>query len=481
MSKYKSDRKNVPVAQGEIYSLYIDGITQEGQGVGRIDNFAVFVDGVLKGEQCKVKIIKVSARYAVGELLEIIHKSPEWETPFCGVFPECGGCSLQHMSYEAQLKHKKDVVADALQRIGGLDRGFIIHDTIGMDKPFFYRNKAQYPVGTLDGKIVTGFYAKGSHNIVPSDECGIQHPLSEKLRKRIELFMEREGLSAYDEKNHTGLVRHIVTRAAVRTGELMAIIVLNILHLHDCPHTFNNLQKLHDCPRSLGEALADFIDEEVPECTSIYLNFNKERTNVILGNENRLIYGKETITEYIGDLAFEISPHSFFQVNPLQTEKLYAKTLEYAALTGRENVFDLYCGIGTITLFLAQKAGHVYGVESVEPAVENARKNAARNRISNASFICGQAETVIPRMYAEGHRADVVVVDPPRKGCDQKLLDTLVKMSPSRIVYVSCNPATLARDIKFLTANGFRLAEVQPVDMFPWTGNVECVAKVEKE
>jgi len=440
------------------YDIEIDGMTHEGLGVGRIDNFTVFVEGAIKGEKVHIKIIKVTKSYAVGKLLKILEASPQRIEPFCPVYKRCGGCSLQHLSYEAQLEFKTNTVKDNITRIGKLEN-VIVHDAIGMEKPMRYRNKTQLPVAGTPTKPLIGFFAKRSHEVIDigSTSCGIQDEVSSEITELIRNFISKHGISIYDEKNQVGILRHIMTRVGFKTGEVMVVLVINA----------------RDLPAR--KALVKELTSAVPQVKSIYLNINTKNTNVILGEKNIKIFGSDTITDYIGKYKFHISPLSFYQVNPVQTEVLYNKALEYAGLTGSETVFDLYCGIGTISLFLSEKAGKVYGVEVIEDAVRDAKRNAEINGVNNVEFIAGEAETVIPEMYANGIKADVVVVDPPRKGCDERLLKTLVEMQPKRIVYVSCNPSTLARDLHYLDQNGYRAVEVQPVDMFPWTHHVESI------
>lgn len=450
-----------PVKKNEIYTIDITGMTHEGQGVGRINNFTVFVDGPVEGEKVEIKVIKVNKNYAVGKLLKVLKHSEDRVEPFCPVYKRCGGCSLQHISHESGLKFKTNLVRESIRRIGKLE-GVVIHDAIGMEEPMYYRNKAQYPVGRYNNEVRVGFYAKRSHEIIDCSTCTIQHSISDKVKFIIKEFIIQNGISTFDEATGEGLVRHILTRSGFKTDEVMVVLVINGRSI---PHK---------------EKLIDVLVKDIPEVKSIVLNVNAKKTNVILGEKNIVIYGKGTITDYIGEFKFNISPLSFFQVNPIQTEVLYNKALEYAQLTGEETVFDLYCGIGTISLFLSRKAKKVYGVEVVEAAIKDARENAVVNGVKNVEFIVGEAEKVIPQIYSEGVRADVVVVDPPRKGCDEELLKTLVSMEPRRIVYVSCNPATLARDLKYLVENGFEVVEVQPVDMFPWTPHVETVALLRK-
>ena len=443
-------------SKDKIYKIDITGLTHEGQGVGKIKGFVVFVDSALPGETVTVRIVKETRSYAVGQLVTVDKPSPERVKPFCPVFDSCGGCAVQHMSYQAQLDFKKDTVLQNIRRIGGLEDVRVL-DTIGMSSPFRYRNKVQYPVSMQDKQVKIGFYESRSHNIIDSTECDIQPEESNIIRELVRNFCKLNNISIYDEKTGKGLLRHVMVRKGFTTGEIMVVVVING-------------QKL---PSS--DKLIRVLTEKYENIKSIVLNINTRNTNIILGDRNLCLFGQDYISDYIGKYRFNISPLSFFQVNPIQTEVLYGKALEYAQLTGNETVFDLYCGIGTISLFLSEKAKKVIGVEVVPEAIEDAKENALLNNITNTQFIVGEAEVVIPRLYAEGIRADVVVVDPPRKGCDEVLLNTLVEMQPQRIVYVSCNPSTLARDLKYLHQHGFETREVQPVDMFPWSGHVECV------
>lgn len=449
-------------SQNKTFKIDITGLTHEGQGVGKIEGFVVFVDGVLPGENVDIKIVKQTKSYAVGKLVNINNSSADRVKPFCPVYDKCGGCAVQHMSYQAQLDFKKDTVLQNIRRIGGL-QNIKVNNTIGMENPFKYRNKVQYPVGSDKGDIRIGFYETRSHNIIDSNLCDIQPDESNNIRDVVRDFCKDAGIAIYDEKTGKGLLRHVMVRKGFKTGEIMVVLVING-------------DKLVKSDELVNKLLENFSDIK-----SIILNVNTRNTNIILGDKNICIYGQKYITDYIGSFKFEISPLSFFQVNPIQTEVLYEKALEYAGLSGNETVFDLYCGIGTISLFLSQKAKHVVGVEVVADAICDAKRNADINGVSNVEFLVGEAEKVIPELYEQGVKADVVVVDPPRKGCDQLLLNTLVEMRPQRIVYVSCNPSTLARDLKYLTEYGFEAKEVQPVDMFPWTGHVESVALIERK
>lgn len=450
-------QNNLMVKKNEDYIIEITGQTHEGMGVGKIDGFTVFVEGAIFGEKVKVKIVKVLKNYSYGKLLEIIAPATYRANPPCPVVKRCGGCQLQHMSYEGQLKYKTQLVKDAVERIGGL-KDIIVHETIGMEEPWYYRNKAQFPVGMNKDEIHIGFYAGRSHEIIDTDKCLIQDKGNDEALDVFKDFIINYKISIYDENTGKGLIRHIMTRKGFKTGEVMICIVING---DDLPY---------------AEKLVEVFRQRIKGLQTVVLNINKKNTNIIMGDKNKIIYGEGFIYDFIGEFKFKISPHSFFQVNPVQTEVLYNRALEYAGLTGKEIVIDAYCGIGTISLFLSKKAKKVYGVEIVGQAIEDARANAKLNGISNVEFILGESETVIPRLYEEGIRADVIVVDPPRKGCDEKLLEIIAKMAPKRMVYVSCNPSTMARDLKYLTEKGYEVKEVQPVDQFPQTVHVETVA-----
>lgn len=430
-------------------------------GVGRVEGFTVFVEGALPEETVIAKIVKIQKTFAYGKLIEIDRQSQSRVKPSCGIVSKCGGCQLQHLDYEAQLRNKTQMVKDVMERIGGF-KDLVVHDTIGMEDPWRYRNKAQFPVG-IAKDVVIGFYANRSHDIIDTDKCVIQDKLNDKVIKVFKEYIRKSSISVYNEKTHKGLVRHIVTRKGFKTGEVMICIVVNGESLPDTDY------------------LVETLISKVPQIKSIVLNINKRASNVILGATNIVLYGESAIYDYIGKFKFRISPNSFFQVNPVQTDVLYSKALEYAALTGNETVFDAYCGIGTISLFLSEKAKKVYGVEVVAQAIQNAKENAVLNNVDNVDFILGESEKVIPDMHKKGIKADVIVVDPPRKGCEQELLDVIVEMQCPRVVYVSCNPATLARDMKFLVEKGYVVKEVQPVDMFPHTVHVECVVLIEKK
>ena len=453
MSKIK---RQVPVTKNEHYTITIHDIGTRAEGIGKVEDFTVFIDKALPGDVVEARIIKIKKNFAFGKLINIIEPSPLRVEPKCPVATQCGGCQLQHFAYQGQLDYKRKKVEDVLLRIGKIE-DVDVKPTIGMDNPYMYRNKAQFPVRRENGELKIGFFAPRSHRIVDTDTCDIQHESNTEIIKILREFLTDQGTSIYDEKEHKGLVRHIVTKVGFHTNEIMVCIVINGKTLPASDDLVKRLQA-------------------IKEVKSIVLNHNKEKGNVILGNDITTLYGNSYIRDYIGDIEFEISPLSFFQVNPVQTEVLYNKVMEYAQLTGEETVWDAYCGIGSISLFLAQKAKMVYGVEIVPAAIEDARRNAVVNKTQNVEFIVGQAEEVIPYKFnEEGIKADVIVVDPPRKGCDESLLKTIVEMGPKRVVYVSCDPGTLARDLNYLAGHGFRVVEVQPVDMFPQTNHVETV------
>lgn len=447
---------DIPVTKNEEYEIKIDDLGVNGEGIGRIDGYTLFVQGALPGEKIKVKVIKVNKKYGYGKLLEVIEPSPDRVQPVCKHARRCGGCQLQHLSYSAQLDFKTKLVQDAFERIGRI-KDKEVKPTIGMEKPWRYRNKAQFPVGIMKDRLAIGFYAPRSHEIIDMDSCHIQHGVNDMLVNIIRDFIDKYSISTYDESSRKGIIRHIVIKTGFTSNEIMVIVVTATKEL---PHK---------------DELINMIREAVPNVSSIVQNVNSKDTNVILGYKNTTIWGKDYIIDSIDDLKFKISPLSFFQVNPVQTSVLYRKALEYARLTGNETVIDAYCGIGTISLFMAKKAKKVYGIEVVDQAVRDARENAKLNGINNVEFMTGKSEDIIHDLIRSGIKADVVVVDPPRKGCESIFLDTIAEMSPDRIVYVSCNPATLARDAGYLSERGYHPVEVQPVDMFPHTAHVETV------
>ena len=451
-------KTEIPVKQGEIYQLNIDRLGVNGEGVGRIDGFTIFVPYALPGEQIDVRIIDVKKTYAVGKLVKIDVKSPERVTPKCPIYDKCGGCQLQHLSYEAQLREKQQRVIDAVTRIGDMPDVPVL-PVLGAVNPWNYRNKMQFPVGKTKGKISIGCYSMGTHNIIDTDNCAIQKELNNDVVKAAREVIERLAIQPYNEDKHTGILRHIVGRVG-KNGDTMIVLVTAVKELSNAKQIVNLLRK------------------RLPKLVSVQQNIQTYRNNVIMGRETKLLWGKQTILDTIGSLTFHISPRSFFQVNTEQADILYRKALEFANLKGEETVIDAYCGTGTISLFLAKKAYKVYGIEIVKPAILDAQKNARDNNVRNAEFIVGDATEVMPRLYKQDIRPDVVVVDPPRAGCTEEVLKTFAAMKPERIVYVSCNPATLARDLKILDGLGYKTKKVQPVDMFPMSFHVESVALI---
>ena len=454
--------------KNDFVTLTIEDIGVGGEGIGKAEGMTFFVKDAVVGDVIEARITKLKKNYGYARLMKILKPSEKRKEAKCPVARQCGGCQVQEMAYEEQLKFKERKVRNNLERIGGFESTLldaVMEPICGMEEPFHYRNKAQYPIGTdRDGNPVAGFYAGRTHQIIPNTVCALGKEINTEVLNIVLEFMKEFHVTAYDEGTGTGLFRHVLIRSGFKTGEIMVCLIVNGTQI---PHV-----------ETLTERLT-----KLPGMTSITMNINCENTNVIMGKEIRLLWGQEYITDYIGEIKYQISPLSFYQVNPVQTEVLYGLACDYAGLTGQETVWDLYCGIGTISLFLAQKAKQVYGVEIIPQAIEDARKNAEINGITNAEFYVGKAEEVLPdyyRKYEESHpgrraHADVIVVDPPRKGCDETLLETMVNMEPDRIVYVSCDSATLARDLKYLCENGYELKKVRPADMFPMTVHVETV------
>ena len=472
-------------SKNDCVELTIEDIGVSGEGIGKVDGYTLFVKDTVIGDVVRVKIMKAKKNYGYARLMDIIKPSEDRVEPACPIARQCGGCQIQAMNYNAQLKYKQKLVKDNLLRISGLTEGadYEMCEILGMDTPFRYRNKAQYPVGEdKDGNIVMGFYAGHTHSIIacPDDDCMLGHRDNAFILNAVKEWMKEYRVRAYNENIHKGTVRHVLIRTGYHTDEVMVCLV-----------TKKMLRK------EAADGLVKAIQKLKLNVASLVVNINKEDTNVILGKECITLYGRPYIEDYIGDIKFQISPLSFYQVNPKQTEVLYNKALEFARLKGNESVWDMYCGIGTISLFLAKKAGKVYGVEIVPQAIEDAKNNAKINNIDNAEFFVGKAEEVVPAFYKKQTgvqsdndstdskeydmtRPDVVVVDPPRKGCDKKLLDTIVSMTPDRIVYVSCDSATLARDLKLLVEYGYKVEKVQPVDQFGNTVHVETVCLLSK-
>lgn len=452
--------------KNDTVTVKIEDLGIHGEGIGRVDGYTLFIKDALAGDLVEAKIMKMKKQYGYAKLMRIIEPSSSRTEPVCPVAKSCGGCQIQAMKYEDQAIFKNNKVKNNLMRIGGIEEELldkIMEPVCAMEDPYRYRNKAQFPIGKdKDGNLVAGFYAGRTHDIIPCKDCVLGVEINEKILNIVLEFMEEFKIEPYNEETHKGLIRHVLIRFGFTTKEIMVCLIINGRKL---PH---------------GEELADRLSK-IQGMTSITLNVNREKTNVIMGQETLPLWGQDYITDYIGNVKYQISPLSFYQVNPVQTEKLYGTALEYAGLDGEETVWDLYCGIGTISLFLAQKAKKVYGVEIVPPAIEDARQNAKINGFTNAEFFVGKAEEVLPEKYKkEGIYADIIVVDPPRKGCEEVVLETMVKMQPKRIVYVSCDSATLARDLKYLREHGYQLTKAKAVDMFPHTGHVESVVQLSR-
>lgn len=486
--------------KNDIYEITIEDMGNDGEGIGHIADegcncgITVFVKDTVVGDVAEIRLIKVKKNYAYGRLEKIIKPSPDRVCPVCENARRCGGCALMHISYEKQLDYKWNKVRNCLERIGGIkDAASVMEPVCGMDNPYNYRNKMQFPVGvSKDGRVQIGFYAGRTHNIIDLECCHIGHPVNnyliKYLRDWLQKWQDKTGKFIYDEEKHQGIVRHILTRVGFTTGELMVCIVVNSdsLNTFDKDNMKKELKEIIEqavTMYNLNQAYAskDYFTEI--KLASLSININKEKTNRILGDRCVTLYGQDYISDFIGDIKFNISPLSFYQVNPFQTKVLYDKAVDFAGLTGNEIVWDMYCGIGTISLCLAKKAKKVYGVEIVPQAIEDAKNNAIINGIDNVEFFCGKAEEVVPAFYSgehissdmSGKHPDVIVVDPPRKGCDGVLLDTIAEMQPDRLVYVSCDPATLARDVKMLAEKGFSVNKVGVVDQFGHSGHVECV------
>lgn len=517
---------NLPVSKNDELELDIIGLTHEGEGVGRADGYTLFVSGALPGEKVQARVVKTKKQYGYAKMLTLLQESPDRVNAPCPIFSQCGGCQIQHMNYHAQLEWKRQHVIDNLERIGKLKvladsssmeqtdtdgnsdeadkatgtineialtqdmdnvhgndnvagtyenttstdprqqatstSGIRVLPTLGMAEPWRYRNKAQVPMGEQDGRLIGGFYARGSHRIIDMQSCLIQDSRNDQLVNKVKQIGSDLRIPTYNEETGEGILRHVVVKVGFSTNEMMVVLVTNGERLPRKPEWIERIRA------------------EMPQVVSICQNINMKQTNVIFGDETIVLWGNEVIHDYIGDVKFAISARSFYQVNPVQTEVLYEKAVQYAGLTGKETVIDAYCGIGTISLFLAQHAERVYGVEIVKEAIEDARKNAELNGMSNVEFEVGASEDVIPRWKEQGITPDVIVVDPPRKGCDPRLLETILQMQPEKVVYVSCNPSTLARDLQVLEMGGYRTVEVQPVDMFPHTVHVESVAVLKR-
>ncbi len=494
--------------KNEIFRVRIEDMSDTGEGIGKTDGFTWFVKDAVIGDLVEAKVMKVKKSYGFARLMKVLKPSPHRVTPPCPVASSCGGCQLQAMSYEEQLRFKERKVLNNLRRIGGLDCREIWEPIIGMEDPWHYRNKALFPIGrNKEGKIITGFFAGRTHSIIENTDCLLGAPENARILACIRNYMEEYGVAPYEEKTHTGLVRHVLIRKGFRTGQILVCLVINgaVKELRSAEILVERLLGLFDEGRGLGEGRGfgeergfdegrgfnegkegghkETVEDREgrPRIVTVACSINRKQTNVILGTEIVNLYGTGSIVDFIGSIQYQISPLSFYQVNPRQTERLYEMALEYAGLTGEETVWDLYCGIGTISLFLAQRAKRVCGVEIIPQAIEDARRNAEQNGIKNVGFFTGKAEEVLPEQYQKNHiQADVIVVDPPRKGCDPMCLETMIKMAPERIVYVSCDSATLARDLRYLTENGYEVRRGRCCDMFGGTVHVETIVLLSK-
>ncbi|MDO4542966.1 MAG: 23S rRNA (uracil(1939)-C(5))-methyltransferase RlmD [Clostridia bacterium] len=449
-------RNTAPVHKNQDLILHIDALTSEGQGVGRVEGFAVFVPFALAGETVSAHVIKVTSSYAVAKLIEVMEPSPERVEPLCPVFYACGGCTVQHLNYRSQLEYKRQAVADALERIGGF-KGIEVLPAIGMDEPWQYRNKGSFPIGNVGGEISIGFFSPRSHRLVPTYTCPISDRRVIDTANKVAEWANENRISAYDEQTKRGVLRHVVVRAT-QAGGIMAVVVTTTSKL---PHSEQLKEKL------------DAVD-------SLYHNVNPNDTNVIFGAEFKLIFGASVLTETVCGNKIIVSPRSFLQVNPLQCEKLYEKAIEYLNPQPHETIADLYCGVGTISLLLARRAKRVIGIESVPDAIADARRNAELNGLANVDFICGEAEKVLPKRIADGLRPNAIILDPPRKGCEEQVLKAIADSKADRIVYISCNPATLARDLKLLKTHNLTPHLTHPLDMFPHTSHVETIVLLSK-
>lgn len=450
----------VPVKKNKEYIVDIIDQGFEGEGIAKIENFTIFIEGAIKGEKCKILIVKVTSSHAFGKLIEIVKESKNRVETDCGTYKRCGGCNLRHIEYEETLNLKQDIVQNLVNK--GLNNKVDVKMTIGMGNPYNYRNKAQFPVGLdKNNEPVMGVYAKRTHEIIPMRNCMIQNPLSERIANLVFHFFMQNDISIYNEKNAKGLLRHIVVKVGVRTHEIMCILVIN-------GREFKKEKEL-----------VKILIKEFPEIKTVVKNINMRNTNVILGSENEVIYGDGYIYDKLGDYTFKISPMSFYQINPVQTEVLYNTAIEMADLSKEDVLFDLYCGIGTIGIFASPYVRKVYGIEIVKQAIEDAKENANINDIRNIEFFAGDVEKVFEDVLeTKKDKPDIIIVDPPRKGLDKNTVNNILKIAPKKMVYISCNPASLVRDLH-LFEEKYDINEIQPVDMFPFTSHVECCAVME--
>jgi len=460
--EWKVEKKIKPVLKNQTYSVEITSLGHSGEGVAKYQGFTIFVPYALPGETVEVKITEVKKSYAKASLKTVTVASAARTIPRCPIYYQCGGCQLQHVDYQNQLLLKRQTVVDAVTRIGKITDA-VIHPTIGATDPWYYRNKMQFPIGMENGKVAVGCFAQGTHDIINTKHCFIQHEANNLIAQAVQQVVTELGISTYDESTGRGTMRHVIGRVGIATDEVMVVLVTAT---PDLPHSDRLIAELR---------------QRIPNIVSIIHNVNSKQTNVILGNKTKTLWGRDTITDKLGDFTFHISARSFFQVNTKQAAVLYNKAVEYAALSGQETVIDAYCGTGTITLFLAAKAAKVYGIEIVEPAIRDAKRNAELNQVDNVEFTVGDAVDIMPQMFKQGIRPQTIVVDPPRAGCAQQVLETFAAMEPNRIVYVSCNPASLARDLAILEELGYVTKEIQPVDMFAHTFHVETVALIQRK
>ncbi|MCD8179921.1 MAG: 23S rRNA (uracil(1939)-C(5))-methyltransferase RlmD [Firmicutes bacterium] len=449
------------VEKNKEYTVKIENISSDGNGIAHIDGFAVFVPQTAAGDTAEILIVKVLKRFAYGKLLKIITPSPLRCEPNCAHYKRCGGCQLRHIKYDAQLEIKKDIIENAMRRIGAFE-DFALDGITGMDKPERYRNKMVFPIGRADGKNVCGFYAQRSHSIIPLTDCAIGDEINGRINSAVLEYMNENGVSAYDESSHTGVIRRVFTRKSFCSGEIMVVISANARKLPKREKLIAKLRNISD------------------KIVGVILNINMKRNNLVITDENVTLWGADRISDTLCGIKFMISPQSFFQINPVQTEKLYQKALEYAEIDNGMSVMDIYCGIGTISLCAAKRAKRVVGVEIVEKAIADAKENAENNGIKNAEFYADSAENIVPILIAQGETPDIVILDPPRKGSDDATLAAIVKAMPKRIVYVSCNPSTLARDTRRLADNGYTIEKSQAFDLFPHTTHVETVCLLSK-
>lgn len=452
----------IPIEKNKEYIIEVESVSSDGNGVAHIDGYAVFVPNSVPGDVLKILAVKVKTNYGYGKITEIIKPSADRTDSRCEVFQKCGGCNFMHISYPEQLEIKKGFVADAISRLGGF-KDVEVSEIIGMDEPFRYRNKMVFPFGkNKDGDIIFGFFRERSHDIIPLSDCMLGNKIYFEILSEVKSYMKKYGVEPYNEARHTGVVRRVFIRESYHTGEIMVVVSANADTLPESDKLIGNLRKISD------------------KIVSIVLNIHTKKNNLVLGEKNTLLFGKPVISDSICGLEYEISPHSFFQINPVQTEKLYKKAIEYADIDTEDTVLDVYCGIGTISLYAAQYAKKVVGVEIVPQAIENAKENALRNNVANAEFYAADAQELVPKLINDGVKPDVVILDPPRKGSDEDTLSAVASANPKRIVYVSCNPATLARDMKFLAQLGYKPEKVSAVDMFPQTCHVESVVLMSK-